>query len=161
MLSDEECREIWRTALARCHPTNDISVAGVFATRAAYALGVERASKSPDAATRAVIERLTDVTTFLLDIVEKVADGPVAFRPSIADPREAIAEARKLLEDDGWIRVEDALPVVPPLYAEVAIWMVDSRFPNPIRKTFRVTDKALHQYITHWQYDIQPKPPKD
>lgn len=42
MLSDEECREIWRTALARCHPTNDISVAGVFAARAAYALGVEQ-----------------------------------------------------------------------------------------------------------------------
>ena len=73
---------------------------------------------------------------------------------------EALNAADAYLASPDWIRVEDALPVVPPLYAEVAIWMVDSRFPNPIRKTFRVTDKALHQYITHWQYDIQPKPPK-
>lgn len=42
MLSDEECREIWRTALARCHPTNDISVAGVFAARAAIDFALQQ-----------------------------------------------------------------------------------------------------------------------
>lgn len=51
-----------------------------------------------DAETRAVIERLIAVAGFLLDIVEKVADGQVAFPPSIADPRDAIAAARNLLD---------------------------------------------------------------
>lgn len=95
------------------------------------------------------------------EIIRRLVEALEQYAPrDRAVTQDLIAGARKLLEDDGWIRVEDALPVVPPLYAEVAIWMVDSRFPNPIRKTFRVTDKALHQYITHWQYDIQPKPPK-
>ena len=116
-----------------------------------------------NAATRAVIERLVEACLAGKGHVQTaVARNPQIqhYHNDYAVIATAIAEARKLLEDDGWIRVEDALPVVPPLYAEVAIWMVDSRFPNPIRKTFRVTDKALHQYITHWQYDIQPKPPK-
>lgn len=63
-----------------------------------------------DAETRAVIERLIAVAGFLLDIVEKVADGQVAFPPSIADPRDAIAEARNLLDaqpagKDAWLDI--------------------------------------------------------
>ncbi len=42
MLSDEECREIWQTSMARCHPMNDISVAGIRTAKAAFALGVEQ-----------------------------------------------------------------------------------------------------------------------
>lgn len=45
MLSDEEYREIWQTSLARCHPMNDISVAGIRTAKTAFALGVERAHK--------------------------------------------------------------------------------------------------------------------
>ena len=42
MLSDEECRDIWQTSMSRCHPMNDISVAGILTAKAAYALGAER-----------------------------------------------------------------------------------------------------------------------
>lgn len=112
-----------------------------------------------NAATRAVIERLTDVTTFLLDIVEKVADGSVAFPPSIADPRDAIADARKLLEDDGWIRVEYALPVVPEGKSHVTIWCGNSAKGEIWRSTFLANGK-MHRQATHWQLYATPQPPK-
>jgi hypothetical protein len=59
-----------------------------------------------NAATRAVIERLIEAS---IDSAFKWS----ATEEESAKLESAIAEARKLLEDDDWIRVEDALPVVP------------------------------------------------
>ena len=102
-----------------------------------------------NAATRAVIERLTDVTTFLLDIVEKVADGPVAFRPSIADPREAIAEARKLLDDDALSKPasEDA-------------WLVEAE--QLVRGAIKYAEKdGNSNYLTQLRFHLRSRPARD
>lgn len=66
--------------------------------------------------TRAVIERLVEACVVGKDSVQTaLARNPQIqqYHHDYAKLAEAITEARKLLADDGWIRIEDALPVVP------------------------------------------------
>lgn len=112
-----------------------------------------------DRTERAVIERLVDSLQVVNNFL-KLAENNLGVEPSGDYDAPLIAEARKLLEDDGWIRVEDALPVVPEGKSHVTIWCGNSVKGEIWRSTF-LPDGKVHRQATHWQMYITPQPPKD
>ena len=105
-----------------------------------------------DAETRAVIERLVEAS------IESAFKWSATEEES-AKLELAIDEARKLLEDDDWIRVEDALPVVPDGEKGVDIAVVDDD-GDVIRTYWPARKTCFIGRYSHWKYDPQPQPPE-
>ena len=70
------------------------------------------------------------------------------------------AEARAALAAPDWVRVEDALPVVPEGADFVNVWVCLSARGKIIKHDW---DKYSHEYspkMAHWQYNLTPQPPE-
>ena len=83
-------------------------------------------------------------------------------RTDAANVDAAIAEARKLLEQPEWVRVSDALPVVPDGQRFVDVWTSHRR--NGIQRerwpqwSWVFDDNGA---TTHWRYaEPTPQPPE-
>lgn len=77
--------------------------------------------------------------------------------PDLAEWNAAIAEADAHLKNGGWVRVEDALPVVPEGVNIISVYA----YKKCVYSMNWYTDSTgFAPGVTHWRYDPTPQPPE-
>ena len=70
---------------------------------------------------------------------------------------ELIAEADAHLKSGGWVRVDEALPVVPNGANHVPVWAYKGFVYS---MNWYGDSTAFAPRVTHWRYDQKPSPPE-
>ena len=82
-----------------------------------------------------------------------------AIEEESAKLESAIDEARELLAKPDWIRVEDALPVVPDGKRWIMVWVFcEGLHKSPFIERFCAGDTSM--VGSHWMYLDTPQPPE-
>lgn len=78
--------------------------------------------------------------------------------PDLAEWHAAIAEADAYLASGGWVRVKDALPVVPEGEHAVAIAIFNGA--DVVRTYWQAQKTSFFGNYSHWRLDPLPQPPE-
>ena len=106
-----------------------------------------------------LIKQLRDASAEMLkDVESRICESTTVWPQFIVDTRKLIAEADAHLKSGGWVRVEDALPVVPEGEHAVAIAVFGGA--DVIRTYWQAKKTSFVGNYSHWRPDPLPNPPE-
>ena len=117
---------------------------------------------------RKLIQQLRDACNFSIDNAIECLNAAInqkasqaeqdSYEGDIAVLKSCVAAADAYLSKQDWIRVEDALPVVPESMRFITLWLYDGRCIH--KDAFWPGDSWLQKHYTHWYLEQIPEPPK-